>query len=66
MLLLNIVFEILEQKMVIAIFVGGIFYDLFIYNIEYKLKDKEEKMNNIILENLEKYTLHINLSSTIA
>jgi hypothetical protein len=45
MLLLNIAFEILEQKMVIAIIVGGMFYALAIGYFEQKQKDKKEKEN---------------------
>lgn len=43
MLLLNIAFEILEQKMVIAIIVGGMLYAFAIGYVEQKQKDKKEK-----------------------
>jgi hypothetical protein len=38
-LLLNIAFEILEQKMLLAIIVGGVFYALAIGYIEHKKKE---------------------------
>ncbi|MFY8187140.1 MAG: hypothetical protein ACOVLC_04195 [Flavobacterium sp.] len=43
MLLLNIAFEILEQKMVIAIIVGGMLSAFAIGYVEQKQKDKKEK-----------------------
>jgi hypothetical protein len=43
MLLLNIAFEILEKKMVIAIIVGGMLYALSISYVVQKQKDKKEK-----------------------
>uniref|UniRef100_UPI00404A718B hypothetical protein n=1 Tax=Flavobacterium sp. TaxID=239 RepID=UPI00404A718B len=43
MLLLNFAFGILEQKMVLAIIVGGLFYALAFSYVEQKQNDKKEK-----------------------
>lgn len=42
MLLLNIAFEILEQKLIVSIIIGGMIYALVTGFVEYKKKEKKD------------------------